>query len=130
MADRESRGREDRSGARDSSGGRPGSSGPRSGGFSSRPDSRRNDDDDRRPSGGGRRPFGRRRRKVCEFCERKVTQIDYKDISTLSRHVAQSGHMASRRKMGTCAKHQRMLSKAIKRARFIALLPFTSSQGY
>jgi small subunit ribosomal protein S18 len=123
MADREYTPRGDRSGGRGSS--RSDGPGDRRGGGGGG-----DDDDDRRSQGGGRRPFGRRRRKVCEFCERKVTAIDYKDISTLSRHVEQSGHMQSRRRMGTCAKHQRLLSRAIKRARFIALLPFTSSQGH
>ncbi|MBN1400105.1 MAG: 30S ribosomal protein S18 [Anaerolineae bacterium] len=79
--------------------------------------------------GGGRRPYGSRRRRTCQFCENDVKQIDYKNVSLLNRYVAPSGHILSRRKVGTCAKHQRMLSRAIKRAREIALLPFTAEHG-
>ena len=64
---------------------------------------------------GGRRP----RRKVCSFCVDKIEYIDYKDINRLRRFVNERG------KSGNCAKHQRQLSEAIKRARAIALLPYT-----
>ncbi|MHB1295826.1 MAG: 30S ribosomal protein S18 [Anaerolineae bacterium] len=86
------------------------------------------DEGDRR--GGGRRPFrgrqgGRRRNKVCQFCVEKFTTIDYKDVSTLRQYVNERGRISARRRTGTCAKHQRMLATAIKRARQIALLPYT-----
>ena len=64
------------------------------------------------------------RRKVCVFCQEKVTEIDYKDVSRLKKFVAESGKILPRRMSGTCAKHQRELSTAIKRARVAALLPF------
>ena len=64
------------------------------------------------------------RRKVCVFCQEKVTEIDYKDVNRLKKFVAESGKILPRRMSGTCAKHQRELSKAIKRARIAALLPF------
>ena len=63
-------------------------------------------------------------RRVCAFCQEKVTEIDYKDISRLKKFVAESGKIMPRRMTGTCAKHQRELSTAIKRARVSALLPF------
>lgn len=64
------------------------------------------------------------RRKVCVFCQEKVEVIDYKDVNRLKKYVTESGKMLPRRMSGTCAKHQRELSKAIKRARIAALLPF------
>lgn len=75
-------------------------------------------------SGGGR--FSPRR-KVCQFCVDSIDHVDYKDISRLRRHVGERGKIEPRRKIGTCAKHQRSLTVAIKRARYIGLLPFTSS---
>lgn len=88
---------------------------------------------DRRESrgGGGRRPYsGRRRftrrRKVCAFCLEKTDTIDYKDLATLRRYLTDRGKIRSRRKTGTCGKHQRRLAVAIKRARHLALLPFTA----
>ena len=74
--------------------------------------------------GRGRRPS--RRRKVCAFCLEKTRTIDYKDISMLRRHLTDRGKIRSRRKTGTCAKHQRRLAIAVKRARHLALLPFTA----
>jgi len=68
----------------------------------------------------------RRRRKVCAFCADKVDDIDYKDLARLRRYISDRGKIESRRKTGTCAKHQRRLAQAIKRARLIALLPFTA----
>jgi small subunit ribosomal protein S18 len=76
----------------------------------------------RRRGGGGR--FGRRR--VCAFCVDKVTAIDYKDPSKLRRYISDRGKIEPRRKTGTCAGHQRMLTIALKRARHVALLPFTA----
>ncbi len=64
------------------------------------------------------------RKKVCVFCQEKVEVIDYKDLNRLKKFVTESGKMLPRRMTGTCAKHQRELSKAIKRARVAALLPF------
>jgi len=65
------------------------------------------------------------KRKVCAFCSDKNNVINYKDPSTLSRYVSDRGKIEPRRKTGTCARHQRSLSSAIKRARFLALLPYT-----
>lgn len=72
----------------------------------------------------GRRRFGRRA-KVCNFCIEKVTRIDYKDYDTLRRYLTDRAKIRPRRQTGTCAKHQRSLARAIKRARHLALLPFT-----
>ena len=73
-----------------------------------------------------RRPRGRKpRRKVCDFCVNKIAYIDYKDVNRLRRYINERGKIMPRRMTGTCAKHQRQLSEAIKRARAIALLPFT-----
>lgn len=74
-----------------------------------------------------RRPRGRKpRRKVCTFCVDKVQHIDYKDAARLRRFTNERGKILPRRMSGTCAKHQRQLSVAIKRARTIALLPYTT----
>ena len=74
-----------------------------------------------------RRPRGRRpRRKVCQFCVDKVEHIDYKEIARLRRYINERGKILPRRMSGSCAKHQRQLSVAIKRARAIALLPYTA----
>ena len=66
----------------------------------------------------------RTRKKVCYFTKNKVKYIDYKDIETLKRFITPSGKIAPRRLTGTCAKYQRELSKAIKNARYMALLPY------
>ena len=71
------------------------------------------------------KPF-KKRRKVCEFCERKVENVDYKDVVTLKKFVSERGKILPRRVSGNCAKHQRKLTQAIKRARIVALLPFTT----
>lgn len=68
----------------------------------------------------------RPRRKVCNFCVDKVDQIDYKDVAKLRRFTTERGKILPRRISGVCAKHQRKLTLAIKRARAIALLPFTA----
>ena len=74
-----------------------------------------------------RRPRGRRpRRKVCQFCVDKVEHIDYKEIARLRRYINERGKILPRRMSGTCAKHQRQRSVAIKRARAIARLPYTA----
>ncbi len=64
------------------------------------------------------------RKKVCAFCQNKVDAIDYKDINTLKKYVAEGGKILPRRMTGVCAKHQRVLATAIKRARLVDLLPF------
>ena len=66
------------------------------------------------------------RKKVCGFCVDKVDSIDYKDVAKLHRFITERGKILPRRISGTCAKHQRKLTLAIKRARAIALLPFTA----
>ena len=74
-----------------------------------------------------RRERGRRpRKKVCTFCVDKVEQIDYKDAAKLRRFITERGKILPRRISGNCAKHQRQVTLAIKRARNIALLPFTA----
>lgn len=68
----------------------------------------------------------RRRRKYCRFCADGETTIDYKDERKIARYVTDRGKIVPRRISGTCAKHQRQLTRAIKRARHVGLLPFTS----
>ena len=68
----------------------------------------------------------RAKKKVCVFCVDKVEHIDYKDTAKLRRYVTERGKIVPRRISGTCAKHQRQLTTAIKRARQIALLPFVA----
>lgn len=89
-----------------------------------------------RPGGGGRPggrsggpgggKFRRPRRKVCAFCADKIDSVDYKNSAKLRRYVSDRGKIMPRRGTGNCAKHQRMVMHAIKRAREIALLPFTA----
>lgn len=95
-------------GAQGGGGGRPGGGPRRSGG------------------GGGGGRFGSRR-KVCQYCTDNIRHVDYKDLGRLRRHVGERGKIEPRRKLGTCARHQRSVTVAIKRARYIALLPFTAS---
>ena len=66
------------------------------------------------------------RRKVCTFCVDKAEHIDYKDIAKLRKYMSERAKILPKRATGTCAKHQRMLTEAIKRARQIALLPYIS----
>jgi small subunit ribosomal protein S18 len=78
---------------------------------------------ERRESGGrGKRP----NRKVCSFCVERVQYIDYKEVGRLRRFISERGKILPRRVTGTCAKHQRPLTHALKRARAIALLPYSS----
>ena len=72
--------------------------------------------------GGGQR----RRKKVCYFCANHVDYIDYKDVELLKRYISEKGKILPHRVTGTCAKHQRTLTVAIKRARIMGLLPFTT----
>jgi small subunit ribosomal protein S18 len=67
-----------------------------------------------------------RRRKVCKFCEEKIDVIDYKDARLVGGFISERGKILPRRLTGTCSIHQRSLSLAIKRARNIALLPFST----
>jgi small subunit ribosomal protein S18 len=89
-----------------------------------------------RPSGpGGDRPQGDRparpprrygaRRKVCRFCVEKMQGVDYKDVGRLRMYISERGKIEPRRKTGTCLKHQRLVATAVKRARHVALLPYT-----
>ncbi|HWR31676.1 MAG TPA: 30S ribosomal protein S18 [Negativicutes bacterium] len=74
-----------------------------------------------------RREKGRRpRKKVCSFCVDKIESINYKEIGRLQRYVSERGKILPRRISGNCAKHQRQVTLAIKRARSIVLLPFTT----
>ena len=70
------------------------------------------------------------RRKVCSFCVGKVEVIDYKDLSKLQPYITDRGKIAPRRKTGVCARHQRALAEAIKRARHLALLPYVPAHIY
>lgn len=78
---------------------------------------------------GGRGGSGRgrfQRRRICAFCVDKIDKIDYKDVNTLRRFVSDHGQIDSRRRTGTCARHQRRVTEAVKRARYLALLPYTA----
>jgi small subunit ribosomal protein S18 len=79
---------------------------------------------DGRRGGGGRRTH---RRKICRFCIEKVDLIDYKDVRLLQNYIPERGKILPRRISGSCATHQRMLAEAIKRARNIALIPYTTA---
>jgi small subunit ribosomal protein S18 len=91
------------------------------------------------PAPSGARPAQRRRpgefgagrkftprRKVCQFCVDKIKEVDYKDLGRLRRFLSERGKIEPRRKTGTCATHQRSLNVALKRARQLAMLPFTA----
>ncbi len=67
-----------------------------------------------------------RRKRICRFCENRVSYIDYKDIKKLNKFTTDVGKIIPRRTSGTCAHHQRQLVKAIKRARYLALIPYVS----
>ena len=72
-----------------------------------------------------RRRGGRRRKKVCAFCASEAKAIDYKDVETLKNYISERGKILPRRVTGNCARHQRSITTAVKRARNIALLPYT-----
>lgn len=84
-----------------------------------------------RPTGGdkaiatGKKQYFRRR-KVCRFCVEKIDDINYKDVRMLSSFITEKGKIVPRRLSGVCSPHQRRLSEAVKQARNIALLPFTT----
>lgn len=91
----------------------------------------RSSEDDERPrsgggGGGGRRPFFRRR-KSCPFSGKNAPKIDYKDVKLLSRYVSERGKIVPSRITAVSAKKQRLLAKAIKRARYLALLPYVTN---
>jgi len=90
--------------------------------YEARPPRDRNDAGDH----GGRPPQRRRRRKVCSFCVDHIEYIDYKDTVRLNKYISERAKILPRRMTGTCARHQRALTTAIKRARHVALLPYTS----
>ncbi|MFV0503490.1 MAG: 30S ribosomal protein S18 [Lachnospirales bacterium] len=71
-----------------------------------------------------KRRGGHRRKRVCAFCADKSTTIDYKDVNKLRRYISERGKILPRRVSGNCAKHQRKMTTAIKRARHISLLPY------
>jgi len=73
-----------------------------------------------------RRDKKRSRKRVCSFCVDKVEHVDYKDLNRLRRYVSERGKILPRRISGNCAHHQRQLTVAIKRARALALLPYTA----
>lgn len=80
--------------------------------------------DDKGDRGGRGMRGGFRRRKVCRFCTEKEAVIDYRDSGTLKFYVSERGKIVPRRISGTCAKHQRALARAIKRARALSLVPY------
>ncbi|MDZ7798748.1 MAG: 30S ribosomal protein S18 [Patescibacteria group bacterium] len=67
----------------------------------------------------------KRKRKACYFCRNQIEQIDYKDVQILQRHVSGYQKIVPRKRSGVCMKHQRKLAKAIKRARYMGLMPYT-----
>jgi len=77
-------------------------------------------------TGGGGGKMRKPKKKVCNFCIDKVECIDYKDVNKLRRYISERGKIIPRRISGNCAKHQRQLTVAIKRARNIAFLPYTT----
>ncbi|MCX4363487.1 MAG: 30S ribosomal protein S18 [Clostridia bacterium] len=76
----------------------------------------------KRPS--GKKPMSRR--KVCVFCVDKIDTVDYKDVAKLRKFITEKGKIVPRRMSGTCAKHQRVVTEAVKRAREMALLPYVA----
>ena len=83
-------------------------------------------DDDSRGNGQGRGGRRMHRRRICRFCIEKVDIIDFKDMRLLQNYIPERGKILPRRISGNCAIHQRMLAEAIKRARNIALLPYST----
>ena len=78
-----------------------------------------------RNGGGLRRSASRRRPKFCYYCVEKQEHVDYKDVEKLRKYISERGKIIPRRVTGNCAKHQRLLTEAIKRARYMALLPYS-----
>ena len=77
-----------------------------------------------RPDSPMKRRGGRRRKKVCVFCGKENNEIDYKDVAKLRKYVSERGKILPRRITGNCAKHQRALTVAVKRARHLAMMPY------
>jgi small subunit ribosomal protein S18 len=100
--------------------------GSRGGGRGPRPDGDRGGERGGEGRGGMRRRPGGGRRKVCRFCADKTLKVDYKDVRTLGSFITEGGKIVPSRTSGNCAKHQRQLAIAIKRARVLALLPFST----
>ena len=69
--------------------------------------------------------YNRKKKKICYFCSNKISEIDYKDANTLKKYTTERGKINSRRVTGLCARHQRKITHLIKRARHLALLPFS-----
>ncbi len=88
----------------------------------------RDRDRDGDQQGGGKRFYAHPR--VCQFCTDKSVLIDYKQYDLLRRYISEDGKIRPRRQTGACARHQRELARAIKRARHLALLPFTSETSH
>jgi small subunit ribosomal protein S18 len=108
-------------------GSRPGGFGGGGGGFRGGDRGERGDrGDDRGGEEGGRRGFGRR--KVCRFCADKTLKVDYKDQGQLKYFLTERGKIIPRRISGNCARHQREVATAVKRARMLAILPYTVGQ--
>ena len=84
----------------------------------------RDRDRDRRPKGGAQIRKGKK--KFCQFCADKTTYIDYKDIALLRRFMSDRGKIRARRVTGNCSQHQRLVATAVKNAREMALLPYSS----
>jgi len=85
---------------------------------------RKDDDSDKKDGGFRRGGGGFRRKKVCRFCVDKIDYIDYKDVRVMMMAIPERGKIQPRRLSGTCAKHQRKLTTAVKRARQLALIPY------
>lgn len=83
--------------------------------------SRNNNQDDRKDMRNFRKP----RKKICSFCFEKVDEIDYKNVEKLKKYISDKGKILPRRVTGNCARHQRKVTEAVRRARHIALLPYT-----
>lgn len=81
--------------------------------------------DDKKDKKDNKKEKKRFRRKICKFCVEKQLLVDYKDIAKLQRCLTEKGKIISRRISGNCARHQRLVSRAVKRAREIALVPYT-----
>ncbi|MFO7919176.1 MAG: 30S ribosomal protein S18 [Anaerolineae bacterium] len=94
------------------------------------------DNQEERESSSGRRrrprqerSYTRHNRRFCEFCAEEIDHIDYKDLDLLQKYVTESGRILGRSRTGACSKHQRMLTRAIKRARHLAMLPYTAEHS-
>ncbi len=85
-----------------------------------------NKKNNKKPKRDGKRKSNFFKKRVCRFCMEKAEKIDYKDINRLSKFVTERGKIVPSRASGNCAKHQRKLARAVKRARYIALLPYAA----